>query len=397
MNPSPERARIRLRSRGVAFLALTLLVGASAALSNNNFLFLIATLLLGIFISGCILAIRMMRGIRLARQLPNPGHACEPWEYLIHVHHTGRRGRRSFLQVRDGMGSESSLDRSEAIMALEPNQLQTIQRTLHLPRRGTLNFSGMQLSCQLPLGLMSAWRQIAQDDSILVYPQRRKLSKRFYESLLARETGLQDGMASTENEEFAGVREFRAGDNPRHIHWKTSARLPDQLFLRQFDRQGDQHVVVALDTSGAIGSMERVNPAFEDNICFVQAFVEALIQQHASVSFCALGPLPIHLEITGDIRSLLLFKRSLALIEPDSRHSAAGLINLAGTIPGACRVFVWVSAPPAALALPPGNSIVLTHGDVRLLLQDEEAHVASNAPGRLNSHSSLACEAITPK
>jgi uncharacterized protein (DUF58 family) len=57
---------------------------------------------------------------------------------------------------------------------------------------------------------------------------------------------------------FHGIQEFRPGDNPRHIHWKTTARTR-RLMRRVMDdeRGGDLIVFLDTDVSGIDGEERR--------------------------------------------------------------------------------------------------------------------------------------------
>ena len=46
--------------------------------------------------------------------------------------------------------------------------------------------------------------------------------------------------------EFCGLREYRRGDNPRHIHWATTARL-NELMVKEFEPLASASLCLALD------------------------------------------------------------------------------------------------------------------------------------------------------
>jgi len=54
--------------------------------------------------------------------------------------------------------------------------------------------------------------------------------------------------------EFSGIREYRRGDNPRHVHWPTTARL-NELMVREFEPLASACLCIALDfsASGNVG------------------------------------------------------------------------------------------------------------------------------------------------
>jgi hypothetical protein len=54
------------------------------------------------------------------------------------------------------------------------------------------------------------------------------------------------GSRGRRGEEFANLREYRRGDDRRHIHWKSLART-GELFVKEFSLQAPRRHTVALD------------------------------------------------------------------------------------------------------------------------------------------------------
>src|SRR5690606_37164541 len=48
------------------------------------------------------------------------------------------------------------------------------------------------------------------------------------------------------DDEFHRLREYRTGDSPQSIHWRTSARR-NELMVREYHQSRDRHLVVILD------------------------------------------------------------------------------------------------------------------------------------------------------
>lgn len=94
-------------------------------------------------------------------------------------------------------------------------------------RRGWTPLPRMRFSSTLPFGLFRAWGWITPDQRALVYPRiLRDIRPR------ARNEDPNERIAG--GDEFAGLRDYHAGDPIRHVAWKASARL-DHLLVREFD------------------------------------------------------------------------------------------------------------------------------------------------------------------
>jgi uncharacterized protein (DUF58 family) len=106
----------------------------------------------------------------------------------------------------------------------------------------------VQLTARFPLGIVERGRIFDVPGEILVYPRLGRLSSRwirdhFLASDLVERRELRQGAF---DDEFHRIREFRWGDNPRAIHWRSSARN-NSLMLREYHQSRDLGLVVLVD------------------------------------------------------------------------------------------------------------------------------------------------------
>lgn len=94
---------------------------------------------------------------------------------------------------------------------------------LHLPvgKRGWFAPGRLRIESVYPLGLLRCWTWIDLDLRALVYPA----------PLVAGEPGGDGGgendglqLGGSGDDEFSGIRDYREGDSPRRVHWKSLAR-----------------------------------------------------------------------------------------------------------------------------------------------------------------------------
>jgi uncharacterized protein (DUF58 family) len=114
-----------------------------------------------------------------------------------------------------------------------------------LPRRGIHHLSGLRVSTRFPFGLLRRSMDLDAPAELLVYPALLPVSEVVLTSGLA-ELNDRQSTARTRRGEFESLREFRPGDDPRDIHWRTSARR-GRRFVRQFEGNTGWTVVLALD------------------------------------------------------------------------------------------------------------------------------------------------------
>jgi uncharacterized protein (DUF58 family) len=98
--------------------------------------------------------------------------------------------------------------------------------------------------------------------------------------------------ARTRRGEFESLREFRAGDDPRDIHWRTSARR-GRRFVRQFEGNTGRTVVLALDDAQAKEALPGRDPSapFEAAVSLAASAALLLLRQGFQVGLVSSGTL----------------------------------------------------------------------------------------------------------
>jgi uncharacterized protein (DUF58 family) len=138
---------------------------------------------------------------------------------------------------------------------------------------------------------------------------------------------LQDLRRIDQEGEFRSLREYRPGDNPKRIHWPTSARL-QKLYVREFERREMPSVLILLDSfvpedqsAESAGRRER----YERAVSFAATLGWLLNQRgiyYAFASFCpGLVTLPYDTGF-GHLQSLL---DALALADVTPEHDVGDL------------------------------------------------------------------------
>jgi uncharacterized protein (DUF58 family) len=110
---------------------------------------------------------------------------------------------------------------AEEEIDLPPNAAKEL--VLHIPvaARGWYRPERLRIESTFPLGLLRCWTWVALDQRALVYPA----------PLVSPEPAGAAGdaldgrwLSGAGDDEFFGIRDYRAGDNPRRVYWKGLAR-----------------------------------------------------------------------------------------------------------------------------------------------------------------------------
>lgn len=133
---------------------------------------------------------------------------------------------------------------------LPPQARGCVELALPTQRRGYVDWPPIVLATYYPLGLVRAWsRRVPLAARCLVYPRPASVAM----TLPIGDGGggePQPVPVGAGSDDFAGLREYRYGDSPRHVHWKAVAR-GEEWVTKQF--AGEQGGVVWLDWATLAG------------------------------------------------------------------------------------------------------------------------------------------------
>ena len=202
-------------------------------------------------------------------------------------------------------------------------------------RRGYIRLTGVDLCRREPLGLCKARRREGKSQSILVLPRRYPVAWTTHLGMRASMTG----QASAErtmggSEDFSTVREYRARDPMRQIHWPSSARL-GQLIVKEFHRQSDSRLSLVLDTFTGVSTDRQL----EEAVSIAASFAHNPIASRQSVDTLFTVDDVVRMESRGNAGATLRILETLACIEgctdrgfsalSDTVENQIGLINAA--------------------------------------------------------------------
>lgn len=297
----------------VISVAVMLAIGI---LKGINLVIILGYVLLGLWGINFLLARRTIRGVS-ARRLPTPPLlAGVPAEWVIDVRDdTGGKGAWS-LEERVGDATARWLVvRSERGTDFRPRVRATF------PKRGKYTIEPLVASSTFPFGLVRKSRRLLPADQVLVYPRPARVDGERLRAWLFRVwAGHEDERRKLRRlvdreAEVHGLRDYRAGDSPRRVHWKATARR-GRLIVREYEDAAPPRLVLVVE------SWRPERPSAEDN-----KRLEAVIslaagicrewrrQTGARLAMVLAGPTPLSLD--GPAGAALTERQLVALaLEP---------------------------------------------------------------------------------
>jgi uncharacterized protein (DUF58 family) len=294
-----------------------------------GWLFVLSALLLGTVLAGLPLAGRMTRGVRVERRVPAEVHQGEEaYVELIVVNPT--RGLRAGIVVDDAMFAPASFD----VGTLRPGERVELATVRVAERRGPQEGGTVTLRSAAPFGVAERRRGVPAPGACLVLPKVWPLGRlAFVDATATNERAMHEGPRRGTGPEFLGVREYRAGDSMRHVHWPSTART-GAVMVREFEEERTRSVAIVVDTVADAG--QTWTPL--DACCSAAASIAlAAAADGQGARLLAAGADDVQVAAHEDGRALL---RRLGRLTASGRTLAAASPELADALGGAETVVV---------------------------------------------------------
>jgi len=254
-------------------------LGVAAINTGNNLLYLLVSALLALIVVSGILSEQAMRGLALEGVVPAEIYAGRPALF----------GARILNHKR----TLTSYSITVELLAPEARAATTGRRFIYfrrveagvervatweetLPRRGCHRLSGVRIITRFPFGLFVKAARPALADEVLVFPAVRAISP---DAL--RHLGDQGDAAARRRgrgDDLYDLRPYRSGDDPRFIHWRSSAKA-ETLMVREHEADTSHDARLVLVGRGRAGT-----DALEAGLSEAASIVAALVRAGAGVA-----------------------------------------------------------------------------------------------------------------
>jgi len=280
-----NRNRVMLPREGMMYLLIMIVAFVASLIGRSNMLMLVFSIMAGPFIVNGWVTFSLLRRNHVRRAVPPRAMAGETISVEVTLQNRKLWFSSWLMVVRDRVGrsseggflgpsTEMGLEPTVLFASVKPRTERSACYQLRLNRRGRYQFGPLEVSTRFPLGLVERGFIIDEHGEMLVYPPIGILSSRWHrESQLAAEmVERQQTRKGMFEDEFHHLRNFRPGDSPREVHWRTSARM-NELMVQEFHQSRDQGLLVLLDlwqpSRPSESDIERVELAvsFTATIC----------------------------------------------------------------------------------------------------------------------------------
>jgi uncharacterized protein (DUF58 family) len=241
--------RVSLPRTGQFYLVIMILIFSGSLLGRSNMLMLVFSMMAGPFVINGWITYSMLKRTAVERVAPTRVMAGEPMTVELVLVNRKRVMSCWLMSVRDKIeNDEEQLEPSLLFARVPAGDRQSGHYQARLNRRGCYRLGPARLTARFPLGIVERGLLFPLPGQILVYPRLGRLSSRwmrehFLASDLVERRELHQGAF---DDEFHRIREYRWGDNPRAIHWRSSARH-NALMVREYHQSRDLNLMVLAD------------------------------------------------------------------------------------------------------------------------------------------------------
>jgi uncharacterized protein (DUF58 family) len=248
------KTRITICREGLYYLVVLSFIVVGAIMREINLLVVIAGMMMAPVFINLRMAIATLHRLTVTRRLPKTICAGDLLVVDV-VISNARKWLSSWALVAEDRvereGGDASADRQRVelfLPYLATGETGSLSYRGRLMTRGRYRFGPLQVSTRFPLGLVRRTATFPATDTLLVCPRLGHMTPAWHAELRAEHAGtrsLQSRRGLTEGD-FFGLRDWRAGDSRRWIHWRTSARR-GSLSVREFERQNEQNLILLAD------------------------------------------------------------------------------------------------------------------------------------------------------
>jgi uncharacterized protein (DUF58 family) len=244
------RRTIRPTREGWWMLGAAVGLGFAAVNTANNLLYLLTSLVLGLIVVSGVLSERTIRGLRLSLEPPEDIFAQRRTCFVATLTNTKRWSASYSIMVE--VQRQAGPPALAYVSRLGPGGQHLVTWEDVLPRRGRQPAPAIRVSTIFPFGLFRKSTGVSPGRTMIVFPQVGEVAPD------ARPEA-EPGQAATRRRgrgvELQELREYREGDDPRLIHWPSSARA-GTLTVRELAAETTRGVRIVLVPSGDPGLLE---------------------------------------------------------------------------------------------------------------------------------------------
>lgn len=231
------------------------------------------------------------------------------------------------VQINDWFTPQDESEKRVLIESVSPRRSQSATYVGHCSRgRGLYELGPLTVSVSDPLGFFLREKRFDERSQVLVLPRTFPVSKLDLNGLRTDAASTSENVTRAGNSPlFFGTREYRAGDNVRYIHWRSSARW-GRLVLKEFEALANREITVFLDLDRASGKGVLGQQNVELAIHLAASVVEHATQNGLPIQLVGQASQEVHIPIGTGAAQLSVMMEALATVSADGSATYTDMI-----------------------------------------------------------------------
>lgn len=220
----------------------SVVLGLAAIATGNNLLFLLLGAVLGFIVLSGWLSEQTVRRLGIVRRVPRGVVAGFPASMAYEISNGKRRIPSFAFEVGEAGGSATGF-----VPALPAGEHIRVRAEMTWESRGVYPLEAVSISTSFPFGLFRKERWVPLPGEVVVWPRSDRVvpEPRTGGERVHRGGHALAGAAGARGE-YRGLRPYRPGDDPRDVHWRSTARMNEPV-VREFERDRAEILWVCLD------------------------------------------------------------------------------------------------------------------------------------------------------
>ena len=306
----PVQTLARVTPAGGWFLALAVICGLTSMTTDKpNVPLLISLVLISLWFLALWHGTRALKRIQFRRHCSERIFASEPLHVTVLLTNASRLPTAG-LMISEQLEPEPVPEDEAPAAAASPrqnarqplaiaragtfvtmvagNEQQRASYTVSIRRRGIYRFSDTTLETVFPLGFFHTALVRRSPGRVIVYPRLGDVDTSFFKELEQSLQFIRRARPSRAEEDFRSLREYREGDNPKWIHWRSTARM-QKMLVKEYEEPQAKRVVMLIDTNLQRLGAQRF-ASFELALSFAGTVARELLRRGCEVQCAALQP-----------------------------------------------------------------------------------------------------------
>jgi uncharacterized protein (DUF58 family) len=232
-------------------------VGFAAINTGNNLLYLLVGAILGFIVLSSWLSEKTIQRLEIQRRVPRGVTVGHPVRISYHVWNRKKR-----IPTLATFLTEAGLPGSAFLSRVGAGDTATVKSENHFIHRGVYPLDALTLSTAFPFGMFTKKRDVHLPGELVIWPRSdRQVSLPLSPGGHGRprQVAAVQGAAGARGE-YRSLREYRPGDDPNDIHWRSTARR-GQPVVKEYDQDAGEALWFCLDTRTEPG--ERAEGAIQ--------------------------------------------------------------------------------------------------------------------------------------